>query len=98
MPQWDIARATPLASRERSVDISEAAAGGGRLRVFGAWPDRAALAALLPEFVIEKRSGEPGRDPLAFVAWSDMPAAGRARRRSAALGMPFVLLGEGLLL
>jgi capsular polysaccharide export protein len=91
MPQCDLVSAAPSAPRGRSAEILEATPECGRLRLFGAAPD---LAALLPDFVIERGGADP---TAAFAAWSGGAAADRARAKAAARGAPFLLLGEGLL-
>jgi capsular polysaccharide export protein len=58
----------------------------------------AALTAFLPDFRIDRRLRDASADRLSgVVAWSGSRHQGREKRRAAALGVPFLLLGRGLL-
>jgi capsular polysaccharide export protein len=91
MPQVDLAAAPGLAPRQRLYDPAIADA-GSRLRLVGAGGHRAALTRLLSDFAIDR-----GAPPAALAAWSGGSGAARLRRRAASLGLPSVLLAEGLL-
>jgi capsular polysaccharide export protein len=56
------------------------------------------LAALLPDFGIKRRPAGAGADQLSgILVWSGARSAKRERTRAMALGVPFLLLGHGLL-
>jgi capsular polysaccharide export protein len=60
--------------------------------------EAAAVVELLPDFTTERHLRNAGRDRLSgVVAWSGSRNRGRLRARAAALGVPFLLLGSGLL-
>ena len=64
----------------------------------GSTRERAALSEMLPDFAVERREQTSDANGLTgVVAWSGLRARGRAQRRATALGVPFILLGEGLL-
>jgi capsular polysaccharide export protein len=74
------------------------AAHDGIIEALTAAADRPKLAALLPEFAVERpRPASHNRRVAAIVAWSGSRHRGRASRRAAALGVPSVLLAAGLL-
>lgn len=98
MQQFDLASATAFASREKGPGVWEPPAGSGVLEAPVGVRETAALVALLPDFGIERRLPDPGADQLSgVVAWVDSRHQGRERRRAAALGVPFLRLGCGLL-
>jgi capsular polysaccharide export protein len=72
---------------------AEWAAASRGMEVAGAPLAAAALAALFPDFV------PPGatRRAAALAAWAGSPAAARMAARAAACGLPFALLGPGIL-
>jgi len=87
-----------FASRDGSPALSSPPTGLGLLEARCAPPDPATLAALLPDFRIERRLSGAGGDQLSGVlAWSGVRNAGRERARATALGVPLILLGHGLL-
>jgi capsular polysaccharide export protein len=56
------------------------------------------LAALFPDFTIARRLPDLAATGVSgVISWSASPHKGGARRRAAALGVPFVLFGPGLL-
>src|SRR5260370_15454377 len=55
----------------------------------------AALAALFPDFAIERDRRASG--VAAIAAWAGSPGLARRQTRARALGVPFLVLGEGLL-
>jgi capsular polysaccharide export protein len=70
----------------------------GVIEALVAEADRSRVAALLPEFTIERRPSPTNRDRLAaIVTWSHSRRRGQARRRAAASRVPCLLLGGGLL-
>jgi capsular polysaccharide export protein len=65
----------------------------GRLAIEARATDRCALAALFPDFAID-----PNRaPPTAIAAWPGARGQGRLARRAAALGVPLLRLGRGVL-
>jgi capsular polysaccharide export protein len=69
---------------------------GGRRKARSGVPEAAALVALLSDFSIQPHVSKTARDRLSgVVAWCD--SRRRGERRAAALGVPFLLLGPGLL-
>ena len=93
MLQSNRAPAVPVLPREQRSQIPGASLGNARLSLVGA-PRGTALAGLFTDFTLEG-AGANGGTPV--VLWVGTAGAGRLRRRAAALGVPFVLLGEGLL-
>jgi capsular polysaccharide export protein len=90
MRQNDLASATAPASRN----------GGSRVLTapFIAARERPALAALLPDFTINRHPPRAGGErSSAIIASLDSRDQARARRRADALGVPFLLLGSGVL-
>jgi len=98
MRQCDLVSATAPTSRDGGLSPSEAPAGSGLLAAgIGAGETRA-LAALFPEFTIERRLPDLAATGVsADVRWPYLHHKGRVRRRAAALGVPFLLFGPGLL-
>jgi capsular polysaccharide export protein len=92
MRQGDLVSATMFEPRAGGPALSDGQAGSHLLRI--GEERAAALAALLPDFGIERRLPER---PSGIVAWSDSRYLGRARARAAKLGVPLILLGCGLL-
>lgn len=77
-------------SHDGTLAFLEAPIGGG----LGA----ATLAALLSDFSIVPGGSSAASDCLCgVVGWADLRQHGRLRRRAAALGVPFLRLGPGLL-
>jgi capsular polysaccharide export protein len=98
MRQCDLVSAMAPTSRDDSPRRAAAPAGSGLLAVGIAAGETGALKALFPEFTIGRRL--PDLAPTAVsgvVSWADLGRKERARRRAAALGVPFLLLGPGLL-
>jgi capsular polysaccharide export protein len=84
-------------SRDDSAALLEAPI-GARLKARSRAPESAALAALLPDFKIQPRISETVADCLSgVVAWSGSRNHRSAQRRAAVLGVPFLVLGPGLL-
>jgi len=87
-----------VASRDGSPWLSSSPTGLGLLEARSAPSEAAALAALLPDFAIERRLAGAGTDQLSgILAWTGARNVGRERTRAKALGVPFLLLGPGLL-
>src|SRR4051794_13013563 len=65
-----------------------------RLRLPRAPVSTEALAGLFPDFTVapSRRSGDT-----AIVAWAESPGLARRRARAARFGLPFMVIGEGLL-
>jgi capsular polysaccharide export protein len=98
MQQGDLAAATAVASREGSRVCSEASIGSGLIEAYAGSRERFALAALLPEFKIDRNTLRSGDELLSgIIALSHSRHWTRARRRAATLGAPCLLLGGGLL-
>ena len=90
MSQPDLASAEPFAPRERGAGLREAAIGSGRLEVRADRLDAAALAALFPDF-------SNGGALTGIAAWAGSRLGKRVEARAAALGVPAITLGSGLL-
>jgi len=98
MRQCDLASAMAFASRDENPGLSESAIGSGRLDVRIDPRKAAALAELLPDFAIEPHHDAAKGNGLSGVAaWSGSRHQGRARKRAEARGVPFLVLGCGLL-
>ena len=98
MRQCDLVSATAPPSDDDSPKLSAAPAGSGLLASGIAAAETGALAALFPEFTIGRRlSNLAAIGVSGVVSWSDLRHHGRARRRAATLGLPFLLFGPGLL-
>ena len=98
MRQCDLVSATAPPSDADSPKLSAAPAGSGLLASGIAAAETGALAALFPEFTIGRRlSNLAAIGVSGVVSWSDLRHHGRARRRAATLGLPFLLFGPGLL-
>src|ERR671925_424089 len=98
MRQCDHASATAFASGSGGPGVSDLPRGSARLEMCVSARERTALNAMLPDFVAERRAQTSDANGLTgVVAWSGLRARGRAQRRATALGVPFILLGEGLL-
>jgi capsular polysaccharide export protein len=98
MRQFDLAATVAFASRGDGPGVWEAPIGSRLLAGPIGAPKIAALAALLPDFRIERHLPGASAGPLSgVVAWSDWRHHGREQRRATALGVPFLLLGPGLL-
>jgi capsular polysaccharide export protein len=98
MRQCDLASATVLASRDGDGEGSEASIEYRRLHAPVAAREIAALAALLPEFAIDRRRPATAADCSAGVATcADARHQHQMQGRAAALGVPFVRLGPGVL-
>src|SRR5438128_288071 len=69
----------------------------GRIEVSPGPLDPAALIALYPDFVTEPSAPANRGIPLGIAAWSGARRQGRVEARAAAMGVPFLLLGDGLL-
>ena len=98
MRQCDLVSATAPNSRDDGPGPFAAPAGFGLLAAGIGAAETRALAALFPDFTISRRL--PDLAPTAVsgvVSWADVRHQDRARRRAAALGVPFLLFGPGLL-
>jgi capsular polysaccharide export protein len=99
MQQRDLASATPIAPPEGDNACSETPKGSGLIEAVAASREKSALAALLPDFTLVQRLPQDS-DASRFsgiAAWSQSRNRARARRRAIALGVPCLLLGQGLL-
>ncbi len=96
MRQFDLASVVAFASHGDGSRVR--APIGSRLLAgsIGA-PEMAALTAFLPDFKIDRLRGASADGLSGIVAWSGSRHQGREERRAAALGVPFLLLGWGLL-
>jgi capsular polysaccharide export protein len=75
-----------------------APAGSGLLAAGIAVGETRALKALFPDFLIGRRLSDfAASDVSGVLSWADLRHNGGARRRAAALGVPFLLVGPGLL-
>jgi capsular polysaccharide export protein len=98
MRQCDLVSAAAPTSRDGGLSPSEAPTGSGLLAAGIGAAETRALAALFPEFTIGRRLPDlAGTGVSAVVTWPDLHHKGRVRRRAAALGVPFLLFGPGLL-
>ena len=97
MRQCDLAPRMTSTFRGGAATRSPAPGGPGLLSAGGSQPEAAVAAALFPDFRIERWLRDTDRDHLAGVLiWSGARNAARERRRAAALGIPFLRLGHGL--
>jgi capsular polysaccharide export protein len=98
MRQSDLASATALALRDGDPEGDERPTGRGRLYARGSARELAALAALLPEFTLERRSRavRTGHS-VAIAVWAGLRRPSWMQRRAAALGIPFFGLAPGVL-
>jgi capsular polysaccharide export protein len=98
MRQCDLASATTPASRDRGRENRAAPGGSGLLATGLAARHTDALAALLPDFRIGRHLPDLADAGISgIVGWSDARYQGGARKQAAALGVPFLRLGCGLL-
>ncbi|MGB9648638.1 MAG: capsule biosynthesis protein [Stellaceae bacterium] len=98
MRQCDHVSATAATSRHGGLTLPAAPGGSGLLAAGIAAPETGALTALFPDFTIGRRlPGHAATGVSAVVSWCDLRHKGGARRRAAALGVPFLLFGPGLL-
>ena len=98
MRQCDLVSATARTSLDGGPGLSAAPAGAGLLAAGIAAGETRALAALLPDFTIGRRLPDLAATGVSgVVSWSDLRHQGGARRQAAALGVPFLLFGPGLL-
>src|SRR5271165_1606981 len=98
MRQCDLASATASASRDGGPRRPAAPTGYGLLAAGIAARETGALAALLPEFAVGRRLPDLAAAGVSgVVGWSDFRHQGAARRRAAALRVPFLIFGHGLL-
>jgi len=98
MRQSDLASVVAFASHGNGSRVREASIGSRLLAGSIGAPEMAALTAFLPDFRIDRRLRDASADRLSgVVAWSGSRHQGREKRRAAALGVPFLLLGWGLL-
>jgi capsular polysaccharide export protein len=98
MRQCDLVSATAPASRDGGPRPAASPVGSGLLAAGIAASETRALAALFPEFTIGRRLPDLAATGVSgVVGWSDLRHRGGARRRAAALGVPFLLFGPGLM-
>jgi len=98
MRQCDLASATTPASRDRGRENRVGASRSGLLATGLAARHTDALAALLPDFTIGRRLPDLAGAGISGIAgWSDARYQGGARKQAAALGVPFLCFGRGLL-
>jgi capsular polysaccharide export protein len=94
MRQCDLVSAMAPTSPDAGLSLSAASAGSGLL----AAGETRALKALFPDFTIGRRLPDLAVTGVSgVVSWADLRHKGGARRRAAALGVPFLLVGPGLL-
>jgi capsular polysaccharide export protein len=97
MPQYHRAPVRPPSPAAES-DLAQDARAAGRLRLCGAGPPPAVLAALFPDHAIERGALPRNAASLTgLAAWSGARSSGGVRARAAMLSLPFLELGEGLL-
>ncbi|TMJ67474.1 MAG: hypothetical protein E6G83_07595 [Alphaproteobacteria bacterium] len=96
MRQCDLVSATAPTSRDDGPSLFVAPAGFGLLAAGIGAAETRAIEALFPDFTISHRL-PAATGVSAVVSWSDLRRKGRPRRRAAALGVPFLLFGSGLL-
>lgn len=98
MRQYDLASATARVSPRSGLGRPEAPNRAGLLEAPLPATELAALAALLPEFGIERRMPDDAASSVsAVVGWSASRRLDRVERRASALGVPFLSIGGGLL-
>jgi capsular polysaccharide export protein len=98
MRQCDLVSATAPASRDGGPRLSAAPCGSGLLAAGFASSETEALAALFPDFTIGRRLRDLAATGVSgVVSWWDLRHQRIARRRAAALGVPSLLFGPGLL-
>src|SRR5262245_30564305 len=87
-----------LASDRSSSRLLEALIGSVRFDTRAGPLDGAALAGLFADIAIEpRRRGREETVAAGLAAWSGSRYAGRVKARADASGVPFLLLGHGLL-
>ena len=98
MRQCDLVSATAPTSLDGRPGLSAAPGGAGLLAAGIAAGETRALATLLPDFTIGRRLPDLAATGVSgVVSWSNLRHQGGARRQAAALGVPFLLFGPGLL-
>jgi capsular polysaccharide export protein len=98
MRQCDLVSATAPTSYDGGPRLSAAPAGSGLLAAGIAAGKTSALKALFPDFTIGRRLPDLAATGVSgVVSWADLCHKTGARRRAAALGVPFLLVGPGLL-
>jgi hypothetical protein len=98
MGQCDLVSATAPISHDGGPRLSAVPAASGLLAIGIAAGEAEALGALFPDFTISRRVPDLAATGVSgVVSWSDLRPKGGARRRAAALGVPFLLFGPGLL-
>jgi capsular polysaccharide export protein len=98
MRQFDLVSATGPAPRAGGLRLSAEPAGSGLLAAGIAASETGALAALFPDFTIARSLRDlAAAEVSGVVSWSDLRDKGRARSRAAALRVPFLQFGPGLL-
>jgi len=98
MQQCDLISATAPASCDDGSRLSVAPAGFGLLAAGIAAVETRALKTLFPDFTIGRRLPDLAPTGVSgVVSWADLRHKDGARRRAAALGVPFLLFGPGLL-
>src|SRR5262245_41619600 len=98
MRQCDLAPTRTLASRAGDLSCSEDLVGSEILELPMAKREIGPLSVLLPEFKIERRLPSAAANRLSgVVAWADGRPQEWVRRRAAAFGVPFLLLGQSIL-
>ena len=96
MRQCDLVSATAPTLRDDGPSLFAAPAGFGLLAAGIGAAETRAIEAVFPDFTISHRL-PAATGVSAVVSWSDLRRKGRPRRRAAALGVPFLLFGSGLL-
>jgi capsular polysaccharide export protein len=98
MRQCDLVSGTAPPSRDGGPCSSAPPHGSGLLAAGLASSKTDALVALFPDFTIGRRLPDLGVTEVSgVVSWCELGRRGAARRRAAALGVPFLVFGPGLL-
>jgi capsular polysaccharide export protein len=98
MPQCDLASAMAVASCNEKPGLSRAPAGSALLQARSGLREAASFSALLPDFRVGSCFRDVDGDRVSGVlAWAGARGEGREKGRAAALGIPFLRLGPGLL-
>ena len=98
MQQRDLVSAMTPTSRDDGPRRSAAPAGSGLLAAGIPAGEIRALKALFPDYTIGRRLPDLAAIGVSgVVSWADLRYKDGARRRAAALGVPFLLFGPGLL-
>src|SRR5437764_3174683 len=98
MRQCDLVSAVAPSSRDGGPTLRAAPTGSGLLAAGITAAEIRALAALFPDFTIARRLRDLASTGVSgVVSWADLRHKNGAKRRAAALGVPVLLFGPGLL-